>query len=142
MISLVSALGLTPMVVTEIVDELGKRGVKVDRIVVLTTKDPRVDLSYYALALDVSWSYDGVELIRVELPFEDINSQNDHDTFVDIAKDAMRRELEEGRRVIVSVAGGRKTMGVGLYKAGVELGIEEFYHVIAEPTSSDSSRIL
>ena len=47
----------------------------VDRIIVLTTRDPKVELSYYALALDVSWSYDGVELIRVELPFEDINSQ-------------------------------------------------------------------
>ena len=58
-------------------------------------------------------------------------------TFVGIAKDAMKKELEEGSRVIVSIVGGRKTMGVGLYKAGVELGIEEVYHVIAEPTSSN-----
>ena len=48
MATLVSALGTSPMVVTETIDELRKRGVKIDRIVVLTTRDPRVEASFYA----------------------------------------------------------------------------------------------
>ena len=126
------------MVVTETIDELKKRGVGVDRVVVLTTKDPRVEISYYTLALDFRWNYDGVELERVELPFEDIKSQRDHDEFVRIAKDVIREEMKNGE-VVVSVAGGRKTMGVGLYKAGLEVGVKDFYHVIAEEVVGTSN---
>ena len=138
MISLVASLGTSPMVITETIDELKKRGVKVDRVVVLTTKDPRVEVSYYALALDFKWNYGGLELERVELPFNDIKSQEDHDEFVRIAKEIIEREIDRGRDVIVSVAGGRKTMGVGLYKAGLETGVKDFYHVIAEEVAGTS----
>jgi len=138
MATLIASLGTSPMVVTETVDELKKQGRNVDRVVVLTTRDPRVEISYYALALDFKWNYSGIELERVELPFSDIRSQRDHDEFVRIAKDVIRGELEKGRDVIVSVAGGRKTMGVGLYKAGIEVGVREFYHVIAEEVVGSS----
>ena len=138
MATLVSALGTSPMVVTETIDELRKRGVKIDRIVVLTTRDPRVEASFYALALDLRWSYGDVELKRVELPFSDIKSQEDHDEFVRIAKEVIDEEMKSGRNVIVSVAGGRKTMGVGLYKAGSDVGVRDFYHVIAEGVAGTS----
>ncbi len=139
MVTLVTALGTSPMVVTETIDELKKMGITVDRVIVLTTKDSRVKLSYYALALDFKWSYNDIELERVELPFEDIKSQKDHDDFVRIAKDVIRRELEAGREVIVSVAGGRKTMSVGIYKAGLEAGVKDFYHVIAEEVAGTAN---
>ncbi len=138
MVTLVASLGTSPMVVTETIDELKKRGITVDRVVVLVTKDPRVETSYYALALDFMWNYENVELKRVELPFDDIKSQKDHDEFVRIAKEVIKGEIENGRDVVVSVAGGRKTMGVGLYKAGLEVGVEEFYHVIAEEVAGAS----
>jgi len=132
MTTLVSALGTSPMVVTETIDELRKRGVTIYKVVVLTTQDPRIEASYYALALDFKWNCSGVKLERVELPFSDITSQEDHDEFVRIAKEVIEKEMKSERKVIVSVAGGRKTMGVGLYKAGLEAGVREFYHVIAE----------
>ncbi len=132
MTTLVASLGTSPMVITETIDELKKRGTDIDRVVVLVTKDPRVKTSYYALALDFKWNYSDIELEMVELPFEDIKSQEDHDEFVKIAKRVMENEIKSGRHVIVSVAGGRKTMGVGLYRAGIESGVKEFYHVIAE----------
>ncbi|GEM_PF-3267519 len=138
MVTLVASLGTSPMVITETIDELKKIGKTVDRVIVLTTKEPRVEMSYYALALDLKWNYGDIELERVELPFEDIRSQNDHDEFVRIAKEVIRREIENGREVVVSVAGGRKTMGVGLHKAGLEVGVREFYHVIAEEVAGTS----
>lgn len=139
MITLVSSLGISPMVVTETIDELGKRGVNIDRVVVLVTQDSRVETSYYVLALDLKWNYGSVELERIVLPFNDIRNQEDHDRFVKIAKDVINKEIKNNNRVIVSVAGGRKTMSVGLYKAAVESGIDEIYHVIAEeiPGTSD-----
>ncbi len=138
MVTLVASLGTSPMVITETIDELGKIGKNIDRVIVLTTKDPRIETSYYALALDFKWNYGGIELEWVELPFEDIRSQKDHNEFVRIAKDVIRREIKSGREVVVSVAGGRKTMGVGLYKAGLEVGVKEFYHVIAEEVAGTS----
>ena len=139
MTTLVSALGTSPMVVTETIDELRKRGIRVDKVVVLTTQDPRIEASYYALALDFKWNCSGVKLERVELPFSDITSQEDHDEFVRIAKEVIEKEMKSERKVIVSVAGGRKTMGVGLYKAGLEAGVREFYHVIAEGVAGTSN---
>jgi len=136
-VTLVSALGTSPMVVTETIDELRKRGVKIGRVVVLTTRDPKVELSFYALALDLRWSYGDLELRNVELPFSDIRSQEDHDEFVRIAKEVIEEEMRRGD-VVVSVAGGRKTMGVGLYKAGLEVGVRDFYHVIAEEIAGTS----
>ena len=138
MVTLVASLGTSPMVITETIDELKKIGIAVDRVIVLTTKDPRVETSFYALALDFKWSYNDIELERVELPFEDIRSQEDHDEFVRIAENVIEMEVKAGRNVVVSVAGGRKTMGVGLYKAGLKMGVKEFYHVIAEGVAGTS----
>ena len=138
MVTLIASLGTSPMVVTETIDELKKRGTTVDRVIVLATKNPRVETSYYALALDFKWNYENVELKKVELPFDDIKSQKDHDEFVRIAKEVIKKEMDAGREVVVSVAGGRKTMGVGIYKAGLEVGVKDFYHVIAEEVAGTS----
>ncbi len=84
-------------------------------MIVLTTKNSRVE-EHTVRLLDF-------RLKRVEIFFEDIRSQKVHDTFVDIAKDVIRGELESDKNVVISVAGGRKTISVGLYKAGIELGV-------------------
>jgi len=138
MVTLVASLGTSPMVITETIDELKKIGTTVDRVIVLMTKDPRVETSYYAIALDFKWNYKNIELEKVELPFEDIKSQKDHDEFVRIAREVIKKEIDAGREVVVSVAGGRKTMGVGLYKAGLDVGVKDFYHVIAEEVAGTS----
>jgi len=140
---LVTALGTSPMIVTEMIDELEKLKRSIDKVITLTTKDDKVEISYYILALDFRWSYnDKIKLERVELPFSDIKSQEDHDEFVKIAKDVIKREIEAGNYVIVSVAGGRKTMSVGLYKAGLEAGAKEFYHIIAEEIANPRSDLI
>jgi len=140
---LVTALGTSPMVVTEMIDELKKLGKSISKVITLTTKDDRVDISYYILALDFKWIYnDSIKLERIELPFNDIKSQEDHDNFVKIARDVIKREIEAGNHVIVSVAGGRKTMSVGLYKAGLEAGAKEFYHIIAEEIVNPRSDLI
>jgi len=130
MATLISAVGTSPMVVSEIIDELKKRGTQIDKVVLLVTQSPEINTAFYALALDLKWNY-GIKIERIDLPFEDVKSQEDHDAFVRIAREVIEREKSKDK-VIVSVAGGRKTMSVGMYKAGIEAGVEEIYHIIAE----------
>lgn len=130
MVTLIGVVGTSPMVITEMLDELKKLGITVGRVVLLVTESQLVRTAFYALALDLRWSY-GIEAEKIDLPFEDIKSQQDHDEFVKIAKRVIE-EKKKKDRVVVSVAGGRKTMSVGMYKAAVESGVKEIYHVIAE----------
>ncbi len=139
---LISAIGITPEVVTETIDKLKEQGVEIDKVILLKTEDLRVDISVKLLKLDFKKiTYKGnIALETIELPFEDISSQKDHEKFYNLCIETIKREVEEGNEVVISVAGGRKTMGVALYKAGMELGISKFYHVIAsgKVASSDS----
>jgi len=42
------------MIVTEMIDELKKLERSIDKVITLTTKDDKVEISYYILALDFS----------------------------------------------------------------------------------------
>jgi hypothetical protein len=80
---LVSTLGLTPAVVTEVIDELLKRKITVSHILLITTKGAM--LSYHILRVDFNYGYYAGKNIKIEppeiLPIEDIYRPKDCETF-------------------------------------------------------------
>ena len=128
---LISTLGLAPAVVTEMIDELSKRGVMVSKVIVLV---PRSALqSYWALRLDLERGPNRgrIRLERVDLPFDDVRSEGDCAAFRRVLADVVRRARAEGS-VHLSVAGGRKAVHIEALLVAMALGIENVYHIIAE----------
>jgi len=129
---LISSIGWTPAVITEIIDLLEERGIPIHEVVVFPTKD--VLPSYYALLIDFKYGpYKGEKRIeKCELPFTDIKDEKDCEEFRRIVENVITKKIEEGKNVIVSVAGGRKTMPLDMMIVAKKNGIKEIYHVIAE----------
>ncbi len=147
----VMTLGLSPPIVTEFLIELEKRGLKLSRIVVITTKGSRP--SYDLLKIAMYWSskarevfpdlVDGIqlsdfsttEIVLKTLTLEDIAKPEDCYTFrsqFDSAlNDALKWAGRDLRRVHVCAAGGRKTMPIDAVLVSIAEGINNVYHVIA-----------
>jgi CRISPR-associated Csx14 family protein len=129
---LVSSLGWTPAVVTEVVDLLERERTKMDEVVVFPTSS--VLPSFYALLIDFKYGpYNGKKRIeRRDLPFDDIRDEGDCEAFRRILAEVIDEKQEEGERVFMSVAGGRKTMPLDMMLVARRKEIKEVYHVIAE----------
>lgn len=135
---LVSTLGLSPAIVTEMVDELNKRNISIEEVTLLTTKGAA--LSYNVLKLDFKYgSYnDKIRLENVNLPFDDIRNLQNCKTFRVIMRKELRKALKRAgdyKNVYVNLAGGRKTMPIDALLVSMALGIKNVYHVIAEEVS-------
>lgn len=128
---LISTLGLAPGVVTEVIDELSKRGTRISEVIVLATRSALP--SYWALKLDLERGpHRGrIGLERVDLPFQDIDSEGDCTKFRRILADLIRKKLKEGT-IHLSIAGGRKVAHVESLLVAMALGVENVYHIIAE----------
>ena len=128
---LISSLGWTPAVVTEVVDLLESEGTKIDEVVVFPTSS--ILPSFYALLIDFKYGpYKGEKKIeRRDLPFDDIRDERDCEAFREIVEKVIDEKREEGG-VFISVAGGRKTMPLDMMLVARRKGIREVYHVIAE----------
>lgn len=135
----VSTLGLTPAVVTEFIEELGKRNVSVSEVFLVTTKTSAV--SSYALQLYFRLKGWKVKVNLNVIGVDDISSPNDCRTFrsevLKVLKTAVKRAGGEDN-VYVSLAGGRKTMPIDMFLAAMAKGIKNVYHVVA-PGASDQN---
>lgn len=132
---LVSTIGLSPAVVTEIVDELGKRNISIREVILLPTK--RAMLSYHMLLLDFKYGpyKNKIRLEKEDLPFNDIRNKGDCRTFRAVMRRALRKAAKKAgdpQRVYVNLAGGRKTMPIDALLISMAAGIENVYHIIAE----------
>ncbi len=128
----VSTLGLTPAIVTEFIEELGRRGVNVDEVFLVATRTSAV--SAYALKLYFRLKGWSVKLNLNVTSVEDISSPKDCKTFrsevLKVLKNAVKRAGGEDN-VYVSLAGGRKTMPIDMFLAAMAKGVRNVYHVVA-----------
>ena len=129
---LLSSLGWTPAVVTEVIDLLEGKGIKIDEVVVFPTKD--IIASYYALVIDFKYGpyQEKKKIEKYDLPFHDIENEQDCEKFREIIENVINEKEKEGRNVIISVAGGRKTMPLDLMLVASRKNIKVVYHVIAK----------
>jgi DNA-binding MarR family transcriptional regulator len=114
MVVIISTLGLTPAIVTEMMDELQKRGVNVREVHVVTTKG--AELSYHVLRVHLSHT----ERYPVK-------------TYRNRFQAAIKAVLKHANTndVYVNLAGGRKTMPIDAYLLALAHGIDNIYHVVA-----------
>ncbi len=124
----ISPLGMSPPVVTAFVDYFG--GVK--DLVVMTTRDKRVKQGFELVRIALKMKYPKTRIHEVEIPFEDITTQNQNFEFMRIAGKAIKNQKEKfGSDVVyLNVAGGRKNMCITLSILGQFLNVDGIFHLI------------
>lgn len=136
--ALISTIGTTPQVVTEVIDELEKRGEEIETCYLLPTTYKGVQLSASVLSLDFKYGrYDGkINLEKEELPFDDIRTPKNCKTFRNILQQVIGKALKHYplAEVGVILAGGRKTMPIDGMLLSMANGIKSgnIFHIIAE----------
>ncbi|RLG50728.1 MAG: hypothetical protein DRN99_09370 [Thermoproteota archaeon] len=95
-----------------------EHGVKPSKVILLHT------LGSAKVARDLRKVLPHVLQARVEL--KQVNEE-DVESAISTVEKVAKRELEAGRRVIVDITGGRKTMSAALFAAASKLGLEVYY---------------
>jgi len=117
---LFTVLGLSEVVPVNTVWILLDRGIALSKVVVVTSETiPQSKLSLVKTIIGEDLSVDSVDHLRV--PEVDIERA------VNLVKGRILREKESGEEVLVDVTGGRKTMSIACYKAGIEAGCKVIY---------------
>lgn len=124
----ISPLGMNPPVVTAFVDYLG--GVR--DLVVMTTADKRVKQGFELVRVALKMKYPSTRVHKVEIPFEDVMTQDQNFEFMRIAGKAIKNQKEKfGSDVVyLNVAGGRKNMCITLSILGQFLNVDGIFHLI------------
>ncbi len=125
----VAAVGMNPPVVTEFLLYLLKRDFIPRKLVLLATDNEKVREGVVLIetAVSVRDDFRGMRMEVVDLPFDDINSEEDSLEFMRIAGRCLTEETGE-RMVLIS--GGRKNMSVELAMLSQLLAVRGVYHVI------------
>lgn len=139
---LVATLGASPAVITEAVDLLKEQGIQLDGVILFMTQDPDVQESYELLAQhlpnhdEISW----VEPVFVAA-YEDITSSESAVEFMEVACRILKAFRDNGDRLFVSIAGGRKAMSSLLTLAVQFYGAERLFHVWVPPRIEEEGEI-
>lgn len=139
-----ATLGESPGAVTEAIDALDARGINIDSVCLLTTKDYDAESAANLLAEHIPEHYQGrVTLDRVEQcqAFADLDSQQAVLEFMKIACRSLRDYLRKGTQVYACIAGGRKTMSALLALSVHLYGAAELFHVVAAPGLEEEGKI-
>lgn len=131
--SIISPIGLSPPVVTEMVDHVIKGENKfVSDVVLLVTnkREVRESAELIVSALDVN--YENLHTHWVDLPFSDVSSIDDHIEFMKFSLNAINKErIKHGCDYLyLNIAGGRKDMSASLVILGQWIGVDGIFHVI------------
>jgi CRISPR-associated Csx14 family protein len=127
---LVSSMGLSPGVVTESVKYLSERNIKPDAVFILTTasawnKYGKLLSEYLEKEMNIT------DVRQHPSGIEDIRNVNDELRMMNEMRDHIR-EAEPGKnRVIINIAGGRKTMSADLLLLGLMHNVELVIHVLS-----------
>jgi len=120
MVVLFTVLGLSEVVPVNTVWILLDRGVSLSKVIVVTSETiPQGKLSLVKSIIREDLGVSSVDHLRVP--------EVAVDRIVNLVKGRILREKESGERVLVDVTGGRKTMSIACYKAGIEAGCEVIY---------------
>uniref|UniRef100_A0A7C2NAZ0 CRISPR-associated protein Csx14 n=2 Tax=Archaeoglobus fulgidus TaxID=2234 RepID=A0A7C2NAZ0_ARCFL len=128
-VAVISPLGMSPPVVTTFVDYLG--GVR--DLVVITTAERRVKEGFELIRVALKIKYPKTRIHEVELPFEDVTTEDQNFEFMRIAGKVIKRQKEKFGSDIVylNVAGGRKNMCITLSILGQFLNVDGIFHVVS-----------
>ena len=128
-IAVIAPLGMSPPVVTSFVDYLG--GVK--DLVIVTTTDERVKQGYELIRVAMKLRYGRTRIHKLEIPFNDVTTEEENFEFMRIAGRAIRSQKEKFGSDIVylNVAGGRKNMCITLSILGQFLNVDGIFHVVS-----------
>ncbi|MDI9633602.1 MAG: CRISPR-associated protein Csx14 [Methanolinea sp.] len=127
--AVIGPIGLSPPVITEFVDGIGE---PVSDVILFTTAHPMViagaHLARAALASRFHW----IRVHEVELPYDDISTEEQNFDFMRRAGATIREERERYHceRVYLNVAGGRKNMCITLALLGQLLSVDGVFHVV------------
>jgi CRISPR-associated protein Csx14 len=117
---LIISLGRSPPVVTETVDALLEMGVNLRRVYCVSTNDRDIQTRCIPLLEAEFRNYPEYVNRRIEfhpwnfISNRDIETQEDHLEFVNLASSIMKREEDRRSDVYLSMAGGRKTMSAAM----------------------------
>jgi CRISPR-associated protein Csx14 len=142
---LLATLGESPAVITEAIDKLRSEGVRVNVVVLLTTKDMCARDALELLSQHVPSFYNGeIEFhgARILEAFYDVDSDRAALEFMNQACAALRDYHKMGWEVYACIAGGRKAMSALLALAVQFYGAQRLFHVLVEdPELEDEGHI-
>ncbi|WP_457590273.1 CRISPR-associated protein Csx14 [Geoglobus sp.] len=128
-VAVVATLGMSPPVVTAFVDYIGK----VSDLVVITTADEKVRQGYELVKVAMRSKYPGTRIHEVEVPFDDVTTEEQNFKFMRIAAKTIKEQKEKfgSDAVYLNVAGGRKNMCITLSILGQFLNVDGIFHVVS-----------
>jgi len=139
--TLISTLGLSPAVVTEAIDALRADGLHPRQIYLVTTNHP--DIHRVCLPLirrELKRYRPKSRLYVIRFPFEDIVTEDDHIRFMKVSSAKLAAIRRSAAPMIVSIAGGRKTMSILLALTAQAIGADRIIHLAADPSAEMRSR--
>ena len=130
-------LGASPQIVTETLLKL--KDASIDEVVVIHTSHPSVQEGVEKLREIMNKKFPGIKFTPVMLPFSDLDSPGNNEKFVETLFDEI---LKRNRPFIMSIAGGRKSMGAYAFLAAQIFGAEKVVHVLVPPEIEKSGDFL
>ncbi|MEM3526495.1 MAG: CRISPR-associated protein Csx14 [Candidatus Jordarchaeaceae archaeon] len=137
--AIIAPLGTSPPVVTEFLEYVEKTlDRRVSDLVIIATREPAVLEGVPLIQTAVKKRYPHVHTHIVELPFTDIQSDEDNLKFMRICAQVLRKEKEVHKTdtIYLCVAGGRKDMCITLSLLAQYFEVNGVFHVITPDVKS------
>lgn len=138
-VSIVAPLGTSPPVITEFLQYVESvLDQHVTDLTIISTKEPMVVEGLELLKAAVADRYPNTHVHVVELPFDDVDSEERSMHFTSIAAKILRDQREKYRvdTVHLCVAGGRKEVCIILSLLAQFYDVNEVYHVVMPEVQS------
>lgn len=132
---LLATLGESPAVVTEAIDRLRADGIRIDYVVLLTTKDTYAQDALTLLSGHINEYYKGEVSLndaRVLDKLFDVDTDEAALEFMTQACSALRNYRKKGWEIYVCIAGGRKAMSALLALAVQFYGANMLFHALVD----------
>ncbi|MEM3255809.1 MAG: CRISPR-associated protein Csx14 [Candidatus Micrarchaeaceae archaeon] len=125
-------MGTTPMVATEMYRYLYNGDPGLNDMILMYTELDEIITSTYASATAIKSKYPKVRIHYSKLPFEDIKSENELYTFLDVLGSRIKLEKENYNvsKIYVNLSGARKVQAISVSAFAALLGIDELWNVI------------
>lgn len=131
--SIITPVGLSPPIATELVEYLAKgEGKYISDVVLLVTDNREVKKSAELIVSALESRYN-IHTHWTELPFADATSTEEHITFMHKCVEAIKTErVDHGCDYLyLNVAGGRKNMSISLAMIGQLTEVDGIFHVVS-----------
>ncbi|MBC7226534.1 MAG: CRISPR-associated protein Csx14 [Thermoflexales bacterium] len=139
---LIATLGIVPAVITEAIDLLDKQGSRPDGVVLFVTQDPDVrdSLDLLLRHLPAHDHITRIEPVHIGA-YGDIADSGAAVEFMQEACRVLKTYRDNGDRLFVCIAGGRKAMSALLALAVQFYGAERLFHIWVPPWIEEEGEI-